>query len=735
MSEQTSNARLPSATTLRRLFVRTLPILATVVLLLTSLLLIGDATQDSTRFGQFYWLIFVFNAAALAILFVVIGNRLAKLFVDLRKARPGARLRARLVAIFLALTLPPVIIVFGFSLKFLNETIDSWFDVRVEQAMEDALELGQMFLDSRTRDALRLTRRAAESMELMDDEQAVAQLPEVLETTDAVEVTLLAAGGRILGASQADPRILVPDYPSEFVLRQVGSGGRGVFAAAEPAKGGGVQVRVALPVAHPSPLAGYRILQAIYPLPVVTAEATENVEREYHDYRNLAYLRSSLKLSFTLILTLVLMLTVLVATLAGFGAARRVVRPIAQLDEATREVAAGNYDRSLSVPSRDELGFLVDSFNAMTERLSQARDRNDASQRELETQRAYLELILERLSSGVISVDADGMLRTANSAAGDILGLAIGVESGITLEDLCEKHPRLTPLVEAVNHWHRRGSREWRQEVVLGESDPLQVLMVRGASLPRADHGGGQVVVFDDLTELVQAQRDAAWAEVGRRLAHEVKNPLTPIQLAAERLRHKYLNKLEPSDAKVLDRATHTIVQQVQALKTMVNDFGALAQPHQLKLEHHSLPQLVSEVVELYRSPDANIRIKVENEMQDSELDADPGRLRQLLHNLIRNAQEAEGGADPRRLTITLAEDERRSSRWVRLTFEDNGPGFPEEIIDRLYEPYATTKRKGTGLGLAIVKQIVDDHGGNIRAENTNPGGALLEISLPGHLG
>ena len=326
-----------------------------------------------------------------------------------------------------------------------------------------------------------------------------------------------------------------------------------------------------------------------------------------------------------------------------------------------------------------------------------------------------------------MTFDGQGQLRTANPAATQILGLALTEFLEQPLSVAVEREPGLEPLAELVDR-HFGDSRDWREELLLERTGQQQVLMCRGAQLPTA--GEGVVLVFDDMTDLVRAQREAAWGEVARRLAHEVKNPLTPIQLSAERLRHKYLKQMPEADAEVLDRATRTIVAQVEALKTMVNAFSEYSRAPALQLEALRVSDLVNEVLELYRSGEKKLQVETRWMASEPLVFVDPGRIRQLLHNLVKNAQEASESRD---LELEFATEVIWSDghAWLSLSMRDNGPGLPFEIIDKLFEPYATTKSGGTGIGLAIVKQIAEEHGGQIQARNDETGGAVFELHLP----
>jgi nitrogen fixation/metabolism regulation signal transduction histidine kinase len=459
----------------------------------------------------------------------------------------------------------------------------------------------------------------------------------------------------------------------------------------------------------------------IYPLPQDFGQLAERIEQAYHRYRNVDFLRNRLQQSLILILTLVLMLTVLLAMLVAFNAARRLSQPIRELAVATEEITAGRFPDELSVASRDELGFLVNSFNVMTRELA-------ASRQALEAQRRYLEIVLGRLSAGVLAFDGDGLLGAFNDSAGRILGLDPVTDRGQSVSALRAARPDLEPLLDIIATRGDGPGGDWRQEIQLAGRERPLVLVCRGSDLP--PETGGQVVVFDDVTVLDEAQREAAWAEVARRLAHEVKNPLTPIQLAAERLQYKLENVLEPDQLELLTKATTTIRAQVDTLKRLVDAFGDYARPASLKLEPVRLESLINEVEDLYASGAVPISFSISVTPETPLVLADPGRLRQVLLNLVRNAQEAHSDGRPE-LRLKLEPSTRDGQAGVALTLQDNGPGFADEVLERIFEPYVTTKPRGTGLGLAIVRRIIEEHGGHIAVENAEAGGARVRIWLP----
>jgi nitrogen fixation/metabolism regulation signal transduction histidine kinase len=408
------------------------------------------------------------------------------------------------------------------------------------------------------------------------------------------------------------------------------------------------------------------------------------------------------------------------------------VRPIQDLVAGTRAVAKGDFDMRLPLTSHDEMGILVHSFNDMTKRLARERAETRRSQQAVEAERAKLAVILARLSTGVISLEPDRTIRTVNEAAATILGTEIEHCLGKALPQAAVGSPLFEQFVAACGTHLDGGQSEWREQLVLQSEAIRRILMCACTTLSGEDRSpGGYVIVFDDITTLLQAQRDAAWGEVARRLAHEIKNPLTPIQLSAERLRRKLLDGMGPAEAQVLDRATHTIVQQVEAMKEMVNAFSEYARSPEMDISRFDLNQLISEVAELYRAQGAQGRPKLQLDPALTEIEADHGRLRQIIHNLLANALEALEGVQNPEIRIETRLTEKNGSKVAEIVVEDNGPGFRTDVIGQVFDPYVTTKSKGTGLGLAIVKKIVEEHGGRIEADNNRRGGACVRIELP----
>ncbi|MDX1655621.1 MAG: HAMP domain-containing protein, partial [Candidatus Competibacteraceae bacterium] len=519
------------------------------LLLLSVLVLMSQATENSARFSQIYSWLLLSATAGLGLLTVLILYHLYRLVHQYRNRQPGARLTLRLMVMFALIAVAPVGVVYYFSLQFLQRGIDSWFDVRVEAALEDALELSRTAMDLRMREVLKQAKRMAGDLEGISEGMSALTLDQLRVLTDATELTLFAASGRIVATASSNPLEIIPNRPPEVVLLQARQGHD--YVSLDPIPDEGFHIRAVVRLPGLDSRNEVRILQALFPVADRVSSLADSVQSAFDSYRERVFLRAPLKASFILTLSMVLLLGMLTAFWGAFFAARRLVEPISDLVEGTRAVAAGRYDRQLPLSSNDELGFLVHSFNQMTRNLSQARDAALQSQQLLEGQRAYLEVVLARLSSGVLTLDTENRIRTFNAAAGQILGVDLQTLVGERLEHIDGDHGHLTHLYESIAPHLAQGG-DWRQEITLFGGGGRQILMCRGSDLPSG--GGlsrGHVIVFDDITTLVQAERDAAWAEVARRLAHEIKNPLTPIQLAAERIRHKYLKNLDPEAGRV----------------------------------------------------------------------------------------------------------------------------------------------------------------------------------------
>lgn len=701
------------------------------LLLLGSLYLLSMATQHSELFGRLHpWLLLI-NSVSLAALVVLIAYNLWRLMVQRRRGQAGSRLTVRLVTMFVILAVVPVSVVYYFSIQFLDRGIDSWFDERTEQqALEEALRLSQASFDMRKRELLQRTERSARELADVPDGLVPLVIERMRGQVGAEEVTVMRSSGRVIATSSRSPdSVILPHLPEDDVLLQVRIGRP--YVGLDPIGDDGLHIRVLVSAPGAQGAPDQRILQMLYPVSPRVNDLADRVEAAYSRYQEVSYLSRPLKETFTITLSLVLLLSLLFAVWSAFYAARRLVEPVRSLAEGTAAVAAGDYGRQLPPTGNDELGFLVRSFNDMSRRVAQAREDAKGSQAQVENQRAYLETVLARLSSGVLALDGAGNIRTWNRAADQIFGLSLRSYSGKPLVMITEQAPHLEAFAALVARRMQGQEAEWREELNLFGPQGRQILTCSGATLPGGGQGsGGHVIVFDDVTTLIQAQRDAAWGEVARRLAHEIKNPLTPIQLAADRLRRKLEPKLEGRDADVLERSTGTIIQQVDAMKSMVNAFNEYARPPRLELTLSDINRIVQEVAELYRTGHDGPHLELELDAALPGILVDAGRIRQLLHNLIKNAIEATPAGERCRLTLTTRHRDENGFNGIELQIRDQGPGFSDEIMEHLFEPYVTTKAKGTGLGMPIVKKIVEEHNGSITAENVADG-ASVTVRLP----
>jgi nitrogen fixation/metabolism regulation signal transduction histidine kinase len=701
-----------------------------VLLWLAALLLFSRITENSDDFSRLQEWILLVNILGIVLLVVLIAVNLVRLLRDYRNHVPGSRLRTRMVTLLVALAVIPLVAVYLFSVQFINRGIDSWFDVDVESGLSTAFELSQRALDLQRRENLEQLQRMAERLATVREVDMVSQLGALRRDSRAVGLVVFDASRQIpMFTSFENPQAAGPLALSEEVIFQLS---QGPYVSLEPRADGAYQIVAAVTLSSSFPGGQPRILQAVFPVEERLSVLANAVQETHSQYGELSYLRTALKYSFTLTLSLVLLIAVLASVYGAFFSAHRLVVPIQQLMQGTRAVARGDFGTRLPTPPEsDEISFLINSFNDMTQRLAKAHQEADNSRQMVERERGKLAVILARLTTGVVSLEADMRIRTANHAAGAILGVNLDAHVGESLVELATPHPLLGQFLAVSASHLERGETEWREQIVLKGEVGRRVLMCACTELPgEGDAPGGYVVVFDDITALLQAQKDAAWGEVARRLAHEIKNPLTPIQLSAERLRRRYIGS-RSADPELLDRATHTIIQQVESMKEMVNAFSQYARTPDMDVTRFDLNTLIAEVTELYRHHEHPVKIELALDETLPAVEADQGRLRQVLHNLLRNALEALERQPDGRIEVATHRRGDDGADLVEIVVSDDGPGFVEEIMGQAFDPYVTSKPKGTGLGLAIVKKLVEEHGGQIRARNLEQRGAEISILLP----
>ncbi|MEO7773169.1 MAG: ATP-binding protein [Steroidobacteraceae bacterium] len=692
-----------------------------------ALLLLAKSVENSAQFTRWQAWILLVNFLGVLLLGTLLGRKIWQLVRDFRNHVPGSRLTARTVGIFGTLVIVPLLVVYVFSLEFLNRGIDSWFRVEVKQGLGDALALSRSALELRMREQGRRTEDFARSLANVGGIEVLNAIDNERRRTGALEVVVFGRNGEVLAASAAGPEDSLHARPPTELLLQIRE--NRPYVSLEPIADKGFLISTAAPIPDNARRNGSaRFVLALYDVPQQLAALAEAVQNTYSQYGNLSVMRAPVKNAFRATLTLVLLLTMLTAVYLAIFSAQKLTRPVQDLIEGTRAVGKGDFAKRLPLPSRDEMGFLVHSFNDMTKRLRRASEEATRSRQIVEHERERLAVILARLSTGVLTVDALLSVRIANAAAGSILGLDLSGAVGKSLTEMTGENAQLASFVNEVAARLRVGKEEWREQLQL---PPDRVLTCACTPLPADADEIGYVLVFDDITTLLQAQRDAAWGEVARRLAHEIKNPLTPIQLSAERMRRKFHAKMNPEDAEILERSTHTIVQQVEAMKQMVNAFSEYARAPEMKLSAVNLNQLVTEVAELYRAQEAGVDIQVDTDPRVETIEADRSRLRQVLNNLITNGIEALSDTPGGRVEVTTRLEHSAQQTCAVISVADNGHGFQGDMLLRVFEPYVTSKPRGTGLGLAIVKKIAEEHGGRIEVENRPEGGARVRVVLP----
>jgi two-component system, NtrC family, nitrogen regulation sensor histidine kinase NtrY len=695
------------------------------ILLFLSLQMISSATVDSQLFGRIYYFLIIINIITLILFFLLIANQSWKLYKQYKQQIPGSRLTLRMVLTFVTLVILPTTILYFFSIQFIQRSIDSWFDASVEHALKDAMNLSKAAVDDKKKAHLKEIKRLVKDLQEEKRSITVLTLSEIREKSGAEDVTLLSSRGKLLASTSEEEGEIIPDIPESELLLPLQQGSDYVHVDLSDDGYQGIRVLVRLAVNNSTE---FFILQALYPLNSHQRKMAASVQQAYTEYSELVYLRNPLKYTFSLTLSLVLLLGLLSAIWAAFVFAKRLSSPIRDLAEGTRAVAEGNYHQPIPMLDSGDLGQLVESFNKMTRQLSKTHSQLEESNVHTEAQRAYLEVILRNLTSGIICLDESKKIQRLNPEASHILDIDAEQYVGFHIHDLSFSEPKLEPLVEKILTFMDGGMERWREEITLIHNTKKMIIICRANILPDK----GSVIVLEDVTALIQAQKNAAWGEVARRLAHEIKNPLTPIQLSAERINHKFKRKMEKQDGETLNRLTNTIVSQVDNMKELVKAFSEYAKLPKLNIAPLQINSLIMDVLDMYRTL-SDLTIKTSLDEENIYIEADSGKIRQVLHNLIKNALEAMADNSEKCLFIGLKI--LHNHQTVQLCVEDCGMGIKEVLLSNIFDPYVTEKSKGSGLGLAIVKKIVEEHGGTIRAENIVKDGIIsgsrFIISLP----
>ncbi len=736
------------------------------------LFLLASASDSSTFLERYYGWLLGLNAAVAVALVLLVGVSLFRLYSRYKSGKFGSRLMTRLVVLFAAIGVLPGLIIFTVSVQFLGHSIDSWFNVRMEEALDAGLDLGRAALDDSLAELEAQARGTVRQLAEDPFYAAPATLARFVRRHPGTQSAIIVdSDGGLIVSAMGERRVnLSADLPTTAMLAKAKEepsyagyegGGElredhaGTTAVQPPDANNVLRLRVLMAIPDPVQPSGAhlapRYLQIIQAVPQRLADNGEMLRTAYSDYKERYVARDGLRKMYLVMLTLTLLLAVFGAIAAAFLIANDLAQPLLLLAEGTRAVAEGDLSPRPIVASSDELGTLTQSFNTMTRQLSEARSAVERNRIALQNAKAHLESVLANMSAGVMVLDSEFRLVTCNDSVERILQHA-----GVTLigQPLAEVEGMQEFAAAIINAFSAQSAQtaagrnvarlHWQRQIEIprppgsAEENEL-ILLTRGSRLP-LETGTGYIVVFDDITDVISAQRSIAWGEVARRLAHEIKNPLTPIQLSAERLQMKLESKLAGPDVELLNKASTTIVNQVAAMKRMVDDFRDYARTPPAVLQPLDLNSLVDEILHLYVAGEGNDIIHANLAPALPMIMGDDTQLRQVIHNLLQNAQDAlqehpPAGADPRIDVVTegiIYQSADGSTRIaVRLSISDNGPGFAPKILANAFEPYVTSKAKGTGLGLAMVKKIIEEHGGRIDIQNRDDSsGASVLILL-----
>jgi len=684
------------------------------------LYLLTSASANTALFSHHYSSLLILTAILALGLCALVGYQLWQLRVKLKEQVFGAKLMLRLTIFFSLIAILPGLLVYAVSVQFLGKSIESWFDIRVEQALEGGLNLGRNSLDTGLKELGKKGQLISQILQEQSPKKYGEILTRLIDKSEAQEAAIFNMKGKLVLSINTGAQQKRPDQQMIHEAQQ-----QGIYSLVDVLQDNQLIWYVLVPINMGNSAGEKQVLQFIQQVPQQFSADAETVQAVYRDYQELTLSRVGLKRLYGITLTLSLLIVLLSAVSAAFMLSGRLSSPLAALAEGTRAVAQGNFSGNYPVQSRDELGALTGLFNQMTAQLADAKKLSEQQQSQVEDAKGYLESILTHLSSGVIVVDEHFMLRLANTSAEQILGVHLRNMNGTSLPEIMSEHALLRSFANTViTAITESGGDEWQRQVERMSKNGDQMLLLRGTRLATAMENG-YAIVFDDITPLLQAERQAAWGEVARRLAHEIKNPLTPIQLSAERMQHKLSEKLNEQDAQLLQRATHTIVSQVAAMKNMVADFADYARAPAPKLIPLDMHQLFNEVMGLYEANSSPIELQLK--ATQTWLNGDSTRLRQVVHNLLHNAHDALQQTEHPQIELST----RSTATEFHFSVSDNGCGIPEQVLARVFEPYMTTKTKGTGLGLPIVKKIIEEHGGKITIANKISGGTQVNVSLP----
>lgn len=695
-------------------------------LLVIALFVMSQILQNASQFAQSYipLLAITFSGAALLIAFLI--RTLFKLSRQYQAQVAGTKLASHLTLTMTFIIGLPLAITYYFSMTFIHQGIDQWFDTKTETALQQALALVETTLNEQTQQKLQQTQTAVEQdiSALLTD--PVIHLNQLRQTLYASELTLYNSNGQVRAFSSSGNSLQLPPF-NPLQLQQLHEQAPVAILQQNNQQ---MAILVYLPLLDFNQTQKLT-LQAKFNLHPQITQLTETVRTAAGQYQENAFLKAPLKTSFQVILSLVFLLAFITALLFTLQTVRNLVRPIETLAQGTRAVAQGDYSLTMPVEKNDDFGLLIHSFNDMTQQIARARNEIKYGHEQTKIQKIYSQAIIENLTSGVVTLDINLRLKTINQATNQILNVELFNQLGKPLQEVLNQPQmaHIQPLFEQILPLFQNKTESWQQQINFHAPQGKKILMIHGSTLPSLDQKiSGFIMVIEDITELIKAQIHAAWSDVAKRLAHEIKNPLTPIQLSAERLQYKLASKLEAADQALLNRLTHTIIEQVDSMQQMVTAFSEYADTPKTELRAIDLNQLVLDVSSMYSSPNQSWTITHHLDPNLPLIQADPTLIRQLLHNLIKNALEA---ATPETTPTQLSIYTQQIEPNTQLTVCDNGPGIPQADQNWIFEPYATDKPKGTGLGLAIVKKIVDEHQGQISLLSTPGEATCFKIILP----
>ena len=686
------------------------------------LILLAKSLANSDLISsESFRLLLIFNVIFIIGLVLLIGIQIYRLFRNIKKEIVGSKLTLRLVISFGLMVIIPVSVVYFVSFNFLTKSIDSWFNVKVESALEGGLSLGQKTLDILMKDIELKSKSIAFSLGNTNENLRNNQLIDLREKFAIFQAIIIDNKNNIIAISSENSANIPQLPPADDLIKAEGS-----FYGRIIDENGKIFLKSLSPIKFKEDITKKVYLELTQPIPLAISNLAISVESVYEEYQQLAYSRTSLKIIYSLTLTLVLLLAILSAVALSFVISRRFSSPIAQLAEATVAVAKGNFKKVIpDQGKKDELGMLVNSFNSMTAQLNSATLSSEKNRIKVEESRKFLDSILTNLSSGIIVIKKNLEIIQTNIEFYKIFNLAVKRQFR-NLNDFCHINDEYLKLIHFVSEFVKEKkyvktkSKDFKFNINKNE----KIIRLQIKSIKES----GEfifILLVDDITDVSEAQRHQAWSEVARRLAHEIKNPLTPIQLSAERVESRLKDKLSVEDLHMLQRSTQTIVNQVESLKIMVNEFADYARTPKLKKEDTEINEFIQEILDLYES--SKVRIKYDNIKGSLIVSLDKNKLRQVFINLIENSIDAlESTKKP---LIYISAIKRMKTLIFKIS--DNGPGVPSELINRVFEPYVTSKIKGTGLGLAIVYKIIDEHNGDIKILNDKKGGTLVTFKIP----